>query len=144
VAQGEKSAVKFLSLRALTDIVGWRINRYAFDRDLANPISGEDDMGRWVMAVEVRIWSVFNRDERLVLALSDEPGEFNFTRLPDEEADIVECPFATLQCYDVKAESELLNLMYASGGVDDLLNRLVETGYRVVEGRPRVGRIARL
>ena len=75
------------------------------------------------MAVKVRIWSVFNRDERLALALSDEPGVFNFTRLPDEKADIVECPFATLQCYDVNAESELLNLMYASGGVDDLLNQ---------------------
>ena len=51
------------------------------------------------MTVKVRIWSVFNRDERLALALSDEPGVFNFTRLPDEKADIVECPFATLQCY---------------------------------------------
>jgi hypothetical protein len=96
------------------------------------------------MAGKVRIWSVFNRDERLVLALSDEPGQFNFTRLPDEEADIVECPFATLQCYDVKAEPELLNMMYASGGIDEMLDRLAKASFRVVEGRPRVGRIARL
>jgi hypothetical protein len=101
-------------------------------------------MRRWVMAVKIRIWSVFNGDERLVLALSDEPGQFYFTRVPDEDADIVECPFATLQCYDVKEEPELLNLMYTSDGVDELLNRLGEVGYRVVEGRPRVGRIARL
>jgi hypothetical protein len=91
-----------------------------------------------------RIWSIYNRDDRLILALSDEPGEFNFARVPDEDCDPVECAFATLQCYDVKAEPEMLNLLFRSTDLEDFLDRLRAAGHKVREGRPRPKKIARL
>lgn len=96
------------------------------------------------LATEVRIWSVFSREDRLVLALSDEPGEVNFAKMPDEDADPVECPYATLQCYDTKAEPELLNLIFKCHDVEELLERLRESGFKVRPGRPKPMRFARL
>jgi len=90
------------------------------------------------------MWSIYSRDGRLVLALSDEPGALNFAKPPGEDADPVECPFATLQCYDAKCEAEILTLLVRSTDLEDFLDRLLNAGHRVVEGRPKVGRFARL
>lgn len=93
---------------------------------------------------EVRIWSVFDREGRLVLALSDQPGEFNFTRLPDDDVDPVECAFATVQCYAGEIEPEMLNLLFRSEDVEDFLERLRDKRYRVITGRPQPSKFARL
>ncbi len=92
----------------------------------------------------VQIWSVYNRDDRLVLALSDEPGEFNFTRLPDDDVDPIECPFATLQCYFTHEEPQILNLLFRSRNLEDFIDSLLSHGYKVRQGRPMPGRFARL
>jgi hypothetical protein len=92
----------------------------------------------------IRVWSVFDKDGRLVLALSDEPGEFNFARMPPPDADPVDCEFATLQCYDRTAEPQILNLLFRSDGLDDFFDSLIVAGYRVIDGRPRARRFARL
>lgn len=91
-----------------------------------------------------RIWSVYDRDHRLALAISDEPGIFNFARMPDESLDPVEIPYATLQCYDVKAEPELLTLAIRAQDLEELLDRLRQVGFKVIEGRPRAMKFARL
>lgn len=91
-----------------------------------------------------QIWSVFDRNERLVLAVSEEPGEFNFAQLPDEGADPVFCNFATVQCYDPTVESEALNILTKSRSAQDIIELLQTAGFRVVEGRPKVASIARL
>jgi hypothetical protein len=93
---------------------------------------------------EPRIWSVLDRDHRLVLAVSDEPGIFNFTKPPEDDVDPVECEFATLQCYSLKAEPEMLRLLFAARDLEEFLETLMEQGYKVIEGRPRADRIARL
>lgn len=93
---------------------------------------------------DVRIWSIYNKDDRLVLALSDEPGEFNFTRIPDEGTDIVTCPFATLQCYLTAVEPDVLNVMKRSKNLRDFLKRMTKAGYKVREGRPQPSKFARL
>jgi hypothetical protein len=93
---------------------------------------------------EVKIWSIYNKDQRLVLALSDEPGELNFSKVPDEDVDPVECPFATLQCYDSKHEPEILTLLFRSSDLEDFLDRMLNAGYKVREGRPKPRRFARL
>ena len=93
---------------------------------------------------EARIWSVFDRDGRLMLAISDQPGEFNFTRLPDEDVDPVECDFATVQCYASEIEPQMLNLLFKSEDVDDFLERLREQKFRVITGRPQPYKFARL
>ncbi len=94
--------------------------------------------------MSVRIWSVFDREGRLVLACSDQPGEFNFARPPDDSADPVCCDFATLQAYDARAEPVMLNEVFRARDLPDFLARLARLGYRVREGRPRPGRFARL
>lgn len=91
-----------------------------------------------------RIWSVYDRDHRLVLAISDEPGIFNFAHVPDESLDPVEVPYATLQCYDVKAEPELLTLTVQSQDLEELLDRLRHARFKVIDGRPRAMKFARL
>lgn len=96
------------------------------------------------MSDEVRIWSVYNTDERLVLAMSNEPGEFNFTRVPDEDVDPIECSFATIQCYFSSEEPEILALLARASDLDDFIDRLVQKGYRVREGRPHPRKFARL
>lgn len=93
---------------------------------------------------DARIWSVYNKDDRLVLALSDEPGEFNFTRLPEEETDIVECSFATVQCYLTEVEPDALNILRKAVHLDDFLRLLKKRGYKVREGRPQPSKFARL
>lgn len=93
---------------------------------------------------EVKIWSIYNKDQRLVLALSDEPGELNFSKVPDEDVEPVECAFATLQCYDSKAEPEILNLLFRASDLEDFLDRLLNAGFKVREGRPKPRRFARL
>ena len=92
----------------------------------------------------LRIWSIFNRDHRLVLTVSDEPGVFNFTRIPDGEVEPVECAYATLQCYDVHAEPEVLNHLGRSTDIDEFLDQLRGRGYKVIEGRPQPSKFARL
>lgn len=79
-----------------------------------------------------------------MLALSDEPGEFNFARVPDEDSDPVLCPFATLQCYDSKVEAEILNLVFRSSDLEDFIDRIATRGYRILEGRPQPRKFARL
>lgn len=91
-----------------------------------------------------RIWSIYDRDDRLVLVISDQPGEFNFARLPDEGADPVECDFATLQCYTPKVEPEVLNLLFRCADVEEFLDRMKKRGFKVRAGRPRPYRFARL
>ncbi len=93
---------------------------------------------------EPRIWSVYDRNQRLVLALSDEPGIFNFTKIPDESLDPVEIPYATAQCYDSRAEPELLTLVSNASDLEELLDRLRRVGFKVIEGRPRAMKFARL
>ncbi len=87
---------------------------------------------------------MYNRDDRLVLALADQPGEFNFAKMPDEDAEIVECSFATLQCYESKAEAELLNLLFRSQDIEEFLERLKANKYKVRPGRPQPYKFARL
>ncbi|MBK8014067.1 MAG: hypothetical protein IPK13_22310 [Deltaproteobacteria bacterium] len=96
------------------------------------------------MTGEIQVWSVFDRDDRLVLALSNEPGEYNFARLPPRPVDPVFLPYATVQCYDAKAESALLQMVMASSTVSDLFQRLSGAGYRIQLGRPKTGHFARL
>ncbi len=91
-----------------------------------------------------RVWSIYDREYRLVLAVSDEPGIFNFAKVPDESIEPIEISFATLQCYDVHAEPELLNIVMRCGGVDELLEGLSARGFKVIEGRPAPRRFARL
>ena len=91
-----------------------------------------------------RIWSVFDRDGRLVLAIADEPGEFNFARVPEDDVDPVECDFATVQCYTAEVEPQMLNLLFRSEDLEDFLERLREGRFRVVDGRPRPSKFARL
>lgn len=90
------------------------------------------------------IWSVFNRDGRLVLVVSDQPGGFRFARITDHDSASPQCPFATVQSYDATAENDLLTLMCRSVDLDDFLERLRAGGFRVVVGRPRPDRFARL
>ena len=92
----------------------------------------------------VRIWSIYNRDDRLVLGLSDEPGIFNFTKPTDDDVAPIECEFATLQCYDLHAEPEILNILFASSDLEELLDRLSGRGFKVIEGRPQPRKFARL
>jgi len=91
-----------------------------------------------------RVWSIYNREQRLVLGVSDEPGIFNFTKPTDDEVDPVECDYATLQCYDLAVEPEMLNLLGRSVDVEEFLDRLSAKGYKVIEGRPRPMKFARL
>jgi len=91
-----------------------------------------------------QIWSIYDREHRLVLAISDEPGIFNFAHIPDESLDPVEIPFATLQCYDVRAEPELLNLSVRARDLEELLDALRQAKFKVIEGRPRAMKFARL
>lgn len=91
-----------------------------------------------------RIWSVYDREYRLVLAVSDEPGIFNFAKLPDEEVEPVECAFATLQAYDVNAEPALLNILLRCQDLEELLDELSNKGFKVIEGRPQPRKFARL
>lgn len=79
-----------------------------------------------------------------MLALSDQPGEFNFTRVPEDDVDPVECDFATVQCYTAEKEPEMLNLLFRSEDVEDFIERLREQRYRVIEGRPQPSKFARL
>ena len=92
----------------------------------------------------VQIWSVFNKDDRLVLALSNEPGEFNFTRLPEDDVEPIECPFATLQCYFTTEEPAILNLLFRSRDLEDFIDNLLSHGYKVRQGRPTPSKFARL
>jgi hypothetical protein len=93
---------------------------------------------------DVRIWSIFNADDRLVIAISDEPGEFNFTKIPDEDAEIIECDFATIQCYLSEVEPDALNVLFGSKNLKDFLKRLAKKGYKIREGRPQPRKFARL
>lgn len=79
-----------------------------------------------------------------MLALSDQPGEFNFARVPEDDVDPVECEFATLQCYMTEIEPEMLNLLFRSDDIEDFIERLRERRYRVVDGRPQPYKFARL
>ena len=91
-----------------------------------------------------RVWSIFNQDDRLVLALSDEPGEVNFTRLPEDGTLPVRCAFATLQCYDSKTEPEILNNLMRAADLEDFLARLKKGGFKIRTGRPKPYKFARL
>ncbi|MCC7382618.1 MAG: hypothetical protein IT384_12345 [Deltaproteobacteria bacterium] len=91
-----------------------------------------------------RIWSVYDRDRRLVLAVADEPGIFNFSKPPDDDVEPIECEFATLQCYDTKAEPELLNIVLRCQDLEELLDELTNKGFAVIEGRPQPRKFARL
>lgn len=92
----------------------------------------------------VRIWSIYDRDYRLVLTVSDEPGIFNFTKVPDEDVDPVDCPFGTIQCYDLKVEPDVLNVIGRAVDIDDFLDQLRNRGFKVIEGRPNPRKFARL
>ncbi len=87
---------------------------------------------------------MYDREERLVLACSDVPGDVNFARPPDDSAEPVTCPFATVQAYDPRVESDLLDELVKAHDLGDFLERLARRGFRVREGRPRIQRIARL
>ncbi len=93
---------------------------------------------------EARIWSVFDKNGRLVLAISDQPGEFNFTRMPDDDVDPVECKFATVQCYAGEVEPEVLNILFRCEDLEDFLEQLEEGKFRVQPGRPQPSKFARL
>jgi hypothetical protein len=87
--------------------------------------------------MSVRIWSVYHHDRRLVLALSDQPGQYNFAHLPPEDVDPVECPFATVQCYDTEGESDVLKALIRSRDVEEFIEKLENLGYLVEQGRPK-------
>lgn len=87
---------------------------------------------------------MYDREYRLVLAISDEPGIFNFARLPDEEVEPIECAFATLQAYDTHAEPDLLNILLRCQDLEELLDELSNKGFKVIEGRPQPRKFARL
>jgi hypothetical protein len=91
-----------------------------------------------------RVWSVYDGNYRLVVALSDEPGSFNFTRLPEDDVEPVACEFATLQCYDTAAEPQILNLLFRSRDIDEFLDRLRDHDFKVIDGRPQISKLARL
>jgi hypothetical protein len=91
-----------------------------------------------------RVWSIYNRDYRLVLAVSDDPGIFNFARLPDEDVEPIECEFATIQAYDTKVEPDVLNILLRSADLEEFLDELSNKGFKVIEGRPQPRRLARL
>lgn len=91
-----------------------------------------------------KIWSIYDRDHRLVLGVSDEPGIFNFTKVPDEDSDPIECDFATLQCYDLHVEPEVLNVLFRSSDLEEFLDRIRDRGFKVIEGRPQPRKFARL
>lgn len=92
----------------------------------------------------VRIYSVLDREARLVLAISDEPGHFHLTRPPDVELVPIECAYATLQCYDARAEPDLLRMAFEAHDLEELLERLKARGFRVLDGRIQAKKIARL
>lgn len=87
---------------------------------------------------------MYDRDYRLVLAVSDEPGIFNFAKIPDESVEPVEVDYATLQCYDVNAEPELLNILSRAHDLEELFEALAQKGYKIIAGRPIPRRFARL
>lgn len=91
-----------------------------------------------------RFYSVLDRDARLVLAISEEPGLFHMTRPPDEEMRPIECAYATLQCYDLRAEAELLRLVFAARDLEELLESLKARAYKVIEGPLQASKFARL
>jgi hypothetical protein len=91
-----------------------------------------------------QIWSVYDRENRLVLGLSDEPGIFNFAKPPADDVDPVECHFATLQCYDIRIETALLTILDRCDDLDDFLQALIDASYSVINGQPRPGKFARL
>ena len=91
-----------------------------------------------------KVYSVLDRDARLVLSLADDPGYFQLTRPPEEGANPIECGYATLQCYDARSEAELLRLVFEAHELEELLENLKARGYRVIEGRIQAKKIARL
>lgn len=91
-----------------------------------------------------RFYSVLDRDARLVLALSEDPGLFHMTRPPDEDTAPVECGYATIQCYDARAEAEMLRLVFGARDLEELLENLRARGYKVIEGPLQASKIARL
>lgn len=94
--------------------------------------------------MEPRIYSVYDRDGRLVLGVTDEPGEMGLTRPPEDDSEIIEISWATLQCYRLEAEPELLKLVVRAPDLPSFLDKLKSLRYRVVEGRPRPMTFARL
>ena len=90
------------------------------------------------------IWSVYNRESRLVLGLSDEPGIFNFAIPPADEVEPFECSFATFQCYDVSIEAQMLSLVDQAEDLESFFDSLLSAGFNVVPGQPQPGKFARL
>ena len=98
----------------------------------------------WYKTYVASIWSVYNRESRLVLGLSDEPGIFNFAIPPSDEVEPFECNFATFQCYDVSVESQLLSLVDQAEDLESFFDSLINAGFNVVPGQPQPGKFARL
>ncbi len=93
---------------------------------------------------EPRVYSVLDREARLVLSLTDEPGHFHLSRPPEDPSTLIECSYATLQCYDARSEAELLRLVFQIQDFEELLENLKARGYRVIEGQIQASKIARL
>lgn len=91
-----------------------------------------------------QIWSIYDKNYRLVLGVSDEPGIFNFTKPTDDEVDPIECDYATLQCYDLSVEPDVLNLLFAARDIEEFLDSLSTRGYKVITGRPQPMKFAKL
>lgn len=87
---------------------------------------------------------MFDRDERLVLVVSGEPGNVTFARVPEGDVPPVACAFATLQCLDPLIEHDVLRILARCRQVEDLIERLEDRGFRIAGGRPVIGEIARL
>ena len=96
------------------------------------------------MTAEPPFWSVFNRDERLVLIVNAQPGILTFARVPDGDVAPVQCPFATLQCLDPLIEHDVLKLIRDCRNVEGLIEALARRGFRIAKGRPVVKEFARL
>ena len=90
------------------------------------------------------IWSVYDKHGRLVLGISDEPGIFNFAKPPADDVDPCECNFGTFQCYDIRVESEFLDLLDKVHDLEMFFDALLDRGYNIVPGQPRPGQFARL
>lgn len=92
----------------------------------------------------VRVWTIFDGDGRVALTLSDQPGPFQLVQMPAPGTAPIPCAFATAQCYSRRDENRLLTLAIAAQSIDEFLDAVGAAGFRVVTGRPRAQRFARL
>lgn len=94
-------------------------------------------LGKANIESDLKVWTVFDKRERLVLVIEGMAGEFCPTRLSEPTTP---CEFAYIQVFNRQKDAHLREILQGCQDLAGFIASLSDFGYRIREGFPFTSR----